>query len=181
MGHEVGRVMTHWEQATRKILRGVVQYEEWKSNTSIYSTTVYTPLHCTNWLVWCTQTNSLLQIRKQEYQGFKMSNHHLKWPIFGVVCFLISFLKKADWKEISQRIWGKCTVLSSWPFIQPCNWAVWYLAIIYSVERLQMHSQNKLQQRKLHYIITKTCSGFIPQSTSVNQCLPVTLKHVDWI
>lgn len=41
--------------------------------------------------------------------------------------------------------------------------------IIYSVERVLMHSQNKLQQRKIRYIITKTCSGFIPQSTSVNQ------------
>lgn len=32
-----------------------------------------------------------------------------------------------------------------------------------------MHSQNKLQQKKLHYQVTKTHLGFIPQSTSVNQ------------
>lgn len=175
------RVMTHWEQTTRKMLRDVVQYEEWNPNTCIYSAVVYPPLHCTNRLVWCTQTDSLLQIRKQESQGLKMLIHHLKWPIFQVVYFLILILKRADGKKQLQRIWRKCTVLNSWLFIQPCTWAVWYLTIIYSVERVQMHSQNKLQQKKLHYQVTKTHSGFIPQSTSVNQLVSSSDSQTCWL
>lgn len=110
--HELwsGRVMKHWEQTTRKILRGAVQYES-NPNACIYSSAVYTTLCCTAWLVWCTKKDSLLQIRKQEYQGLKMLNHHLKWPIFRAVWFLFySFFKRADQKEKFQRICRKGTV-----------------------------------------------------------------------
>lgn len=97
----------------------------------------------------------------------------------GVLCF--GFFRRINWKEVLHRILRKCTALNSWPFIRSCTWAVWYRTIIYSVERVQTRSQNKLQQAKLLYIKTKTWSGFIPQKTSVNQLVSSHDSQTCWL
>lgn len=160
--------------------RGCSVWEEWNPNTSIYSAAVHTPLHCKNDCYDVPKHTIFFKLENRYIRGLKCWN--IIWNgWFSEFAFLISFLKRPNWKETSLSVWRKCTVLSSLPFFQPCTWAVWYLKTICSVEE-QMYYQNKLHQTNLYCVVTKTCSGFTPHSTSVSQLVSsVTLKHIDWI
>lgn len=143
---------------------------------------MYSPLHCKNDWYDIPTTDYFLKIENRYIRGEKCWTIIWHSQFSELFAFLISVFRRSDWKETSLSIWRKWTVLSSLQFIQPC---IWTDSMVPEnsmfCRRVQMHCQSKLHQIKLRNIITKTCSSFTPQSTSVSQLVSSSDSQTHWL